>query len=151
MLSKFATHKSIRASALFSARFCSSNIQNDLVLLEPWSSECKAITKITMNNPKKRNCLSTDMMQQLTNRINEANILDQTQVIVLNGNGPIFSAGHDLKELLSASQNNEQEKLQNIFNTCTNLMLTVQSSPIPVISMVHGWASAAGIHLQPNN
>merc|ERR1712129_72268 len=33
------------------------------------------------------------------------------------------------------------------FETCTNLMMTVRDSPIPIISMVHGWASAAGLQL----
>merc|ERR1712154_79345 len=42
---------------------------------------------------------------------------------------------------------NDKEKLQNIFDICTKLMLTVRESPIPIIAMTHGWAAAAGLQL----
>ena len=115
--------------------------------MEPWNEGSNAITKITMNNPKKRNCLSLEMMEALTSKINVANAANNIQVIVLNGNGPILSAGHDLKELLAASQNNDKQKLQHIFETCTKLMLTIRKSSIPIITMTHGWAAAAGLQL----
>ena len=102
------------ASTVFHSqvRYCS--MSNDLVLMEPWSASKESITKITMNNPKKRNCLSSEMMRALISNIQAANSQSSTQVIVLNGNGPILSAGHDLKELLAASKDGDQSKLQQV-------------------------------------
>jgi enoyl-CoA hydratase/carnithine racemase len=62
---------------------------------------------------------------------------------VLRASGPAFSAGHDLKELLDRSLDEERE----IFDVCTRMMQTVQGIPQPVIAAVQGIATAAGCQL----
>jgi len=64
-------------------------------------------------------------------------------VIILAGNGPAFSAGHDLRELVGRDIN----AYRQIFDVCTQLMSTVQDIPQPVIAKVHGIATAAGCQL----
>ena len=130
-----------------STRMCGTVQQEPLVLVQPWSQDNTSITKITMNNPKKRNCLSSEMMLLLTDAINNVSNDNNTRVIVINGNGPVFSSGRDLKELLMYSKENNEIELRNIFNICTNLMLTIQNSKLPIIAMPHGMASAVGLQL----
>ncbi|TRY89697.1 hypothetical protein DNTS_025195 [Danionella cerebrum] len=58
--------------------------------------------------------------------------------------GPVFSSGHDLKELTSAQGRDFHNK---VFQTCSELMLLIQDLPVPVMAMVNGAAAAAGCQL----
>ncbi|XP_072309922.1 enoyl-CoA hydratase domain-containing protein 3, mitochondrial [Eucyclogobius newberryi] len=102
------------------------------------------IRRITLNNPKKRNALSLLMLESLRkNILNEAGSED-LRVIVISANGPVFSSGHDLKELTSAQG---REHHTRVFNTCSEVMTLLQDIPVPVIAMVNGMATAAGCQL----
>ncbi|HEX6123121.1 MAG TPA: enoyl-CoA hydratase-related protein, partial [Ktedonobacterales bacterium] len=58
------------------------------------------ITTITMNRPDRRNALSTDLMLELTDALRAVGSGNETRVVILAANGPAFSAGHDLRELV---------------------------------------------------
>lgn len=98
---------------------------------------------ITLNRPESRNALSTQLMTELTAELERQSARPECRVIVLAANGPAFSAGHDLKELVGRTL--EQERA--VFDTCTRLMDTVQRVPQPVIAAVQGIATAAGCQL----
>ena len=101
------------------------------------------IATITMNRPERRNALSLAMMRELIAALQSLAAQAQTRVIILAGNGPAFSAGHDLRELVDRDINAYRE----IFDVCTQLMAAVQDIPQPVIARVHGIATAAGCQL----
>jgi enoyl-CoA hydratase/carnithine racemase len=67
----------------------------------------------------------------------------EARVVVLEGAGPCFSAGHDLSEMTGRTLAFYQE----LFTVCTELMETIQTIPQPVIAKVHGIATAAGCQL----
>jgi enoyl-CoA hydratase/carnithine racemase len=98
---------------------------------------------VTLNRPETRNALSTELMEELTRTLEEQSKRPECRVIVLKASGPAFSAGHDLKELLDRTLEDEQR----IFATCTRMMDTVQAIPQPVIAAVQGIATAAGCQL----
>lgn len=60
------------------------------------------------------------------------------------GQGPVFSSGHDLKELTSTQGYDYHSK---VFQTCSEVMTLIQDIPVPVIAMVNGVATAAGCQL----
>ncbi len=98
---------------------------------------------VTMRRPEKRNALSLDMMREL-----EADLAglgeDRTvRVIALAGEGPAFSAGHDLNEL----QGRTQAEYVEIFDQCVALMQRIEAVPQPVIAEVGAIATAAGCQL----
>lgn len=101
--------------------------------------EGEVVTRITLNRPERRNALSLELMDDLTEALRGAN----GRVVVIAGAGPAFSAGHDLAELLEA----DTPESKRIFDACTELMTTVQSIDQPVIARVHGVATAAGCQL----
>ncbi len=101
------------------------------------------IAYVTMNRPNKRNALSLAHMQELTGCLKAIGDAREAQVVVLAGNGPVFSAGHDLSEMIGR----DPETYRRIFDVCCELMETVQAIPQPVIAMVHGVATAAGCQL----
>jgi enoyl-CoA hydratase/carnithine racemase len=98
---------------------------------------------ITLNRPQQRNALSTPLMLELTETLEREGARPEVRAIVLRASGPAFSAGHDLKELLDRSLDEERE----IFDVCTRMMQTIQRLPQPVIAAVQGIATAAGCQL----
>ncbi|KAI1745632.1 enoyl-CoA hydratase [Xylaria scruposa] len=65
------------------------------------------------------------------------------KVLVLRSEGPVFSSGHDLKELDQQNPN----QLGRTFQLCKQVMSFMRRSPIPVVGAIHGLASAAGAQL----
>lgn len=101
------------------------------------------IATVTLNRPEKRNALSLAVMTELIAALRELATQPQTRVIILAGNGPAFSAGHDLCELTGRDLN----AYRQLFDVCTQLMTAIQEIPQPVIARVHGMATAAGCQL----
>ncbi len=101
------------------------------------------IARITMNRPKKRNALSLDHMRELNDCLEAIGEAREAQVVILAGNGPAFSAGHDLSEMIGR----DPATYRLIFDVCCELMEKIQAIPQPVIAMVHGIATAAGCQL----
>ena len=93
---------------------------------------------VTMAGPR-RNALSLAMMRALIGALQGC----QGRVVVLAAAGPVFSAGHDLNELVGCSAAQAEE----VFGVCTELMSVVQSIRQPVIAEVQGAATAAGCQL----
>jgi enoyl-CoA hydratase/carnithine racemase len=98
---------------------------------------------ITLNRPQQLNPLSTGLMKELTAELERQGQRPEVRAIVLKGAGRAFSAGHDLKEMMDRSMDEERD----IFAVCNKLMATVQSVPVPVIAAPHGIATAAGCQL----
>jgi enoyl-CoA hydratase/carnithine racemase len=98
---------------------------------------------LTMNRPAQRNALSTGLMRALRDALQEQSGRPECRAIVLRGAGPVFSAGHDLRELLGRTM----EEQRAIFGLCSELMLAVRQAAQPVIASVHGMATAAGCQL----
>ncbi len=104
----------------------------------------KEIARVIINDPKTYNSLS---FKNLTDLINVLKRLDKNKnikVIVIEGSGKGFSAGHNLKEVKSLKK---KEKHQKLFNLCSKLMLQIVEGKKPVIAKVHGAAYAAGCQL----
>jgi enoyl-CoA hydratase/carnithine racemase len=102
-----------------------------------------AIAIVTMNRPEKRNALSVEHMEELIDCFEAIGADRDTSVVILRGEGPAFSAGHDLGEMVGQTD----EFYQHEFALCSRLMETIVSLPQPVIAEVHGVATAAGCQL----
>jgi len=102
------------------------------------------VAHITLSSPKTRNALSLEMMKKLIGDISDAGKNKNVRSIILRGEGKVFSAGHNLKEM---TKETGYEYHMEIFNTCEKLMLLVGQVPVPVISVVTGLAAAAGCQL----
>ena len=65
------------------------------------------------------------------------------RAIVIEGAGPAFSAGHDLREMVAR----DAAFYERLFDVCTVMMETIHRVPQPVIAKVHATATAAGCQL----
>lgn len=97
-----------------------------------------AIDNITLAGPR-RNALSLALMRELITALRAC----AGRVVILSADGPVFSAGHDLNEMVGCTASEAEE----VFAVCTELMETVQRIPQPVIAEVQGVATAAGCQL----
>lgn len=111
--------------------------------------DCEGVTTLTLNRPKQRNSLSEALMAALTAEMTAIAEDPSVRVVVLAANGPVFSAGHDLKELTAARQKEDRGRsyYQDIMKRCSTMMLSILQNPKPVIAKVHGTATAAGCQL----
>ncbi len=101
------------------------------------------VARITLNRPEKRNALSLELMSELIALLRAVASEPSTRVVVIEGAGPAFSAGHDLSEMIGR----EPSFYRELFEACTVLMETIHEIPQPVIAKVHGIATAAGCQL----
>ena len=104
----------------------------------------EGISRIKLNEPGNYNALSSKTIKSLTNVFKNLNNDDKTKVIILEGVGKGFCAGHDLKEIRSLKN---KPKYKKLFNSCSKLMLEIIEGRKPVIAKVHGAAFAAGCQL----
>ena len=102
------------------------------------------ISRIKLNEPSTYNALSSKTLKLLINILKSLNDENKTKVIIIEGSGKGFSAGHDLKEIRSLKNKLKYNKL---FNLCSKLMLEIIEGKKPVIAKVHGAAFAAGCQL----
>ena len=102
------------------------------------------VSRIKLSEPSTYNALSSKTLESLINIFKNLNNENETKVIIIEGSGKGFSAGHDLKEIRSLKSKSKYNKL---FNLCSKLMLEIIDGKKPVIAKVHGAAFAAGCQL----
>jgi enoyl-CoA hydratase/carnithine racemase len=103
------------------------------------------IARLTLNRPRQYNALSAGLMSSLQTALDDIAADKQVRVVIIEGAGRGFCAGHDLKELRGRS--GDKAFFQAIFKQCSRLMTTLTTLPQPVIAKVHGIATAAGCQL----
>jgi enoyl-CoA hydratase/carnithine racemase len=107
---------------------------------------CRVVDRLallTLNHAARRNVLSRAMLTQLRQRLDDAARDRQVKCVIIGAAGPVFSAGHDLAELVDAG---EAER-KSLFALCTEVMEAIRTLPQPVIAQVQGLATAAGCQL----
>jgi enoyl-CoA hydratase/carnithine racemase len=98
---------------------------------------------LTLNRPHRRNALTLEMLTGIREGLAEISADLDISAVVIRSEGPVFSSGHDLKELQEA----DDAGLEEIFQSCTAMMEFIQEMPQPVIAQVQGLATAAGLQL----
>ena len=104
----------------------------------------KGIASIIINEPKTYNALSFKNLADLIKAFKKLDDNKKIKVIIIEGYGKGFSAGHNLKEVNGLKK---RDKYQKLFNLCSKLMLQIVEGKKPVIAKVHGAAFAAGCQL----
>ena len=107
------------------------------------------IAVLTLNRPEARNSLSEALLQALETELAAIAADTSVRAVVLAANGPVFSAGHDLKELTARRSDADRGRsyFAHIMTLCSAVMLQIVRLPQPVIAAVQGTATAAGCQL----
>jgi enoyl-CoA hydratase/carnithine racemase len=96
------------------------------------------VATIALDHAAKRNALSLETMRELLDVFVAIGADASVKAVVLRAIGPVFSSGHDLRELRSAGDEADVARAREIFDTCVRLMTAIQSIPQPVIAEVAG-------------
>ncbi|MFI6215470.1 enoyl-CoA hydratase [Nocardia brasiliensis] len=94
------------------------------------------VVTIELQREERRNALNLELITLLREAVLAA-VADDARVLVLTGRGPIFSAGADLSGVYS----------QEFLGGLMDMLHTIESVPIPVISAINGGALGAGVQL----
>jgi enoyl-CoA hydratase/carnithine racemase len=107
-------------------------------------ADSRGLITLTLNRPQAFNSLSEAMLAALQAEIDRIAADPAARVVVIQGAGKAFCAGHDLKEMRAEPSLAYYERL---FAQCGRMMMSLQHLPVPVIARVHGIATAAGCQL----
>ena len=107
------------------------------------------IARLTLNHARARNPLSEAMLDALAAALKTTGGDRSVRAVVLAANGPVFCAGHDLKELTAHRNDPDRGRayFERIFRQSADMMQAIVDLPQPVIAAVHGHATAAGCQL----
>src|SRR5437773_1669847 len=108
------------------------------------SQDMRGVITLRLNRPQAFNALSEAMLLALQREFEAIAEDESVRVVVLAAEGKAFCAGHDLKEMRAAPS---LDYYQRLFTQCSQMMLSVQRLPVPVIARVQGIATAAGCQL----
>ena len=116
-----------------------TNLSN--IIVQPSN---RGISRIKLNEPSTYNALSLATLNSLIKSFKNLNDDKNTKVIIIEGLGKGFCAGHNLKEVRSLKG---KPKYLKLFNLCSELMVNIVNNNKPVVAKVHGAAFAAGCQL----
>ncbi|MCG8516533.1 MAG: enoyl-CoA hydratase [Pseudomonadales bacterium] len=105
----------------------------------------EGVTTLTLNQPERRNSLSMAMLEALSEQLEQVAADNATRVVILAASGPVFCAGHDLREI--RGQLDQHAAQLALFQLCSKVMHQIVHLPKPVIARVAGVATAAGCQL----
>lgn len=109
------------------------------------------IARVTLNNPKRRNPLSKEVLVALHGAVHQVvgslGSADRVRAVVLQSTGPVFCSGHDFKEFVLREDGLGKEEHREILAMCTDLNVRLQRECPPTIAAVDGLATAAGCQL----
>jgi len=96
------------------------------------------IQVICLNRPSKKNAITLEMYQALTDRLHEGESNKDVLVTVIHGAGQDFSSGNDVAEFVQIAQ--KPEKMSPIMT----FLQTVSQYPKPLFAAVEGRAVGIG-------
>jgi enoyl-CoA hydratase/carnithine racemase len=104
---------------------------------------------LTLDRPAARNPLSEALIESLHRAVAEASASKMLRALIIAANGPVFCAGHDLKELTAHRQAKDGGSgyFDALIHRCSDLMAALMRAPLPVIAAIEGTATAAGCML----
>src|SRR6056297_3552136 len=121
-------------------------LENDQLILR---SDQDGIAILTLNAPKSINALSEEMLDALSRTFDTIADDRSVKAVILRSGCKHFCAGHNLKEMTArrADDDGGFQYFQDLFATCSEMMLRIVHLPQPVIAEVKGIATAAGCQL----
>ena len=101
------------------------------------------VVRLTLNRPERRNALSEGLLSNLGEALDQIAEDHGARAVVIAAEGPVFSSGHDLGEMVGRSE----DEYRTLFARCSRVMQQIRKLPQPVIARVQGHALAAGCQL----
>ena len=107
----------------------------------PWDG----IATLTLDRPERKNALSVDLRDRLSDVLDALAADEAVRVVVLTGAGDVFSAGFDLKEFDQSAV--DPAFGERLWASSDRYHRTVLQFPLPIVAAVNGAAIAGGFDL----
>jgi enoyl-CoA hydratase/carnithine racemase len=104
-----------------------------------------AVRHLVLQRPEKRNALNGELIRELGAAIEAAAADDSVRVVVLRGEGPMFSSGMDLNDLRALSKN--PGSLRAFRRPLLGWWNLMEEMPKPTICQIHGAALGGAFEL----
>jgi enoyl-CoA hydratase/carnithine racemase len=104
-----------------------------------------AVRHLVLNRPDKRNALNVELIRALGAAIEEAAADDEVRVVVLRGEGAMFSSGMDVNDLRDLSQ--DPAGLRAYRRPLLSWWNLLEEMPKPTICQIHGAALGGAFEL----
>ena len=104
--------------------------------------EENGVITLSLSRPESHNAMNVEMLQELSSAM-EVVKESKEKILLLKGNGPVFSAGGDIKMMLQ----NDPQLFEEVMDSITNIVLTFYKMPKITISALHGAAAGLGLSL----
>ena len=107
------------------------------------------VATLTLDNAASRNALSLAMIEALSGALADIAQDKGARAVVVAGEGPAFSSGHDLREIAAHRNDRDagKEFFERLMASCAQMMQAIVTLQKPVIAAVEGVATAAGCQL----
>jgi enoyl-CoA hydratase/carnithine racemase len=112
-------------------------------------NDAEGIARLTLAHPATRNSLSDEMLDALGETLAAIEADRSVRAVVLDAEGPAFSAGHDLKAIQAHRNDTDRGRayFDDVLARCAAVMTKIVRLSQPVIAAVEGVATAAGCQL----
>ena len=107
----------------------------------PWDG----IATLTLDRPERKNALSIELRDRLADVLDALAADEAVRVVVLTGEGDVFSAGFDLREFEQAAD--DAQFGERLWASSDRYHRTVLQFPLPIVAAVNGPAIAGGFDL----
>ncbi len=112
-------------------------------------TEPTGVVEVVLDRPAQRNSLTLEVIEALRSVFEGLAADREIKAIVLSARGPVFSAGHDLKQITAhrADPDGGRAFFEQSMQACSRMMQSIMRCPQPVIALVEATATAAGCQL----
>ncbi len=106
---------------------------------------------VTLNRPEKRNALTIEMLEAVSATIRSADENPDIRAVIVEANGPIFSAGIDVMALAgvraAAGAQHPGRWLRRLAEQLQHALNAIEATETPVIGALHGRVMGLGLEL----
>ena len=99
---------------------------------------------LTLNRPDAMNSMNFQMLRELADCFESLHEEKDVQVLVVRGEGRVFSAGGDVKMMVSSTDPND---FNGIMGAITRLVKAYYTLPMITVAQIHGAAAGLGLSL----
>jgi enoyl-CoA hydratase/carnithine racemase len=103
------------------------------------------VRHLVLNRPDKRNALNAELIRELGAAIEAAAADDGVRVVVLRGEGAMFSSGMDMNDLRALSE--DPARLRDFRRPILSWWNLLEEMPKPTICQIHGAALGGAFEL----
>lgn len=101
------------------------------------------VATVTLSRPDKRNAVSSAVAADVAVAFRDLSTDPTLRVVLLNGAGPSFCAGADVREMATLDPTSAAAFIRGLHQA----ILAVMDCPVPVVAAIHGACVGAGLEL----